>query len=201
MTTPEFARTMLLLLAHGALQGAFIWGRWRVFRIDGAVPPGVRVIEIAASVSIIAGAGLIGFRASVTWPFDALAWALAMLSCGLFAWSTAHVGTFTLTAAFSNDAPRRLIASGPYRWLRHPFYVAYVLAQLFVLAASASLWAVPMCALMALIYVRAAGHEERKFARSALAAEHAVYVRATGAFWPRWPLRISTIHEHRAELP
>ncbi len=201
MAASECARTGLLLLAFGALQGSFIWGRWRIFRIDGAVTAGVRVIEVAAGVSIVVGACLIGFRGSVPWTFDALAWTLAIASFGLFRWGTSHVGPFTLTAAFSNDAPLRLIASGPYRWVRHPFYVAYVLAQLFVLAASDSLWASPMCVLMALIYGSAARHEERKFAGSSLAAEHARYVRATGAFWPRWSTRNKTSHEHREEHP
>lgn len=190
LTTSGLARMLLMLCLHGALQSAFIWGRWRVFRIDGEVPLGVRVIEVVAGLCLVSGAALICFRGNLAWGFDALAVGLAAVSGALFAWGTAHVGRLALTAAFSCDVPLRLITSGPYRWLRHPFYAAYLLAQLFVLAASASPWAVPLFVAMAVIYVTAARYEERKFASSPLAAERARYVRATGAFWPRLMPRI-----------
>lgn len=177
--------TLVLLCLHLGLQAAFVWGRWRMFRIDGAVPLGVRVIEAAGGVGLLAGAALIARRGHVPLPWDASAVILAAASAGLFASGVSHVGRLTLTAAFSDDVPVRLITSGPYRWLRHPFYAAYVLAQLFVLAAAASPWAVPLCLAMASLYTTAARREERKFATSALSDEYARYASRTEAFLPR----------------
>ncbi len=179
-------RTLLLLLTHGALQSAFIWGRWRMFRIDGKVPAGVRLIEALGAVSVLLGGWLIASRPLSPWSRDAAAMLVAVLSGALFAWGAVHVRPMALTASFSADVPVRLISSGPFLRIRHPFYTAYVLAQLFVLVASASPWSAPLCVVMAGVYVTAARREERKFASSPLAEAYSRYARATGAFCPRF---------------
>lgn len=93
---------------------------------------------------------------------------LQALSHGVWHWSRRTVGRQRLTMAFSRDEPVELISTGPYAYVRHPFYAAYLLSY----AAAGTLggrwrdWA--LWVLMYVQYQIAARFEERKFARSAL---------------------------------
>jgi protein-S-isoprenylcysteine O-methyltransferase Ste14 len=86
--------------------------------------------------------------------------------------------------AFSTAAPARLVTSGPYRWVRHPFYSAYLLAW----AAGAAVTAAPMLAVcvcvMGMVYWSAARREEAAILASSLREEYAAYSRRTGMFLP-----------------
>ena len=80
-----------LLALNLCLHVAFIWGRYIVFRVDGAPPRGVRIIEFSATLSLIAGGTLIVLRPAVSLPLDLLAVACAVLSGAVFAWGVATV--------------------------------------------------------------------------------------------------------------
>jgi protein-S-isoprenylcysteine O-methyltransferase Ste14 len=90
------------------------------------------------------------------------------------------------SGAFASLAPSGLITHGPYRWVRHPFYTAYVLAFLAgaAFAQSGWLWLVP--AWMVTIYALAAHREELLILSSPLGRSYVEYQRSTGAFFPRW---------------
>lgn len=176
--------TWVQLLLNVGLHGLFIWGRYAVFRIDGRTPRGARLIEVAAVASILAGLLLIGLRDGPDDVFDPMAAAVAGLSGGLFLWAVRTVYRDRLTAAFSDDLPRELIAAGPYRWVRNPFYLSYLLAYVHAAVASRSPWAVVPLLLMAGIYGTAAVLEERKFACSDFAEAYRAYARRTGRFLP-----------------
>lgn len=177
--------TAALLTAYLALHTAFTWGRFDIFRIDGPTPRGVRAIEISAAASIMVGGALIAVRPAGNLMLDCLGLALAALSAGMFAWAAATIGHKQLTAAFSQDLPQSLITRGPFRHVRNPFYVSYIIAHAIPLFASRSPWALPGLCVMTAIYVRAALQEERKFLGSALAQDWQAYRRATGRFLPR----------------
>ena len=57
--------TILLLATNLVSHAAFIWGRYRVFRIDNRAPAGVRLIEVSATTCILAGLWLIVTRDEV----------------------------------------------------------------------------------------------------------------------------------------
>lgn len=181
------AATVLLLLAMLALHAGFTWARIAVFRIDGATPPGVRLIEICAAASIAVGAALVASRAEAHVMLDMVAALLAAMSAALFAWGLRSIRPKQLSAAFSDDEPHLLVRRGPYRFIRHPFYLAYLLAHTVPVAASRSPWALPGLLVMSLIYLRAAQLEERKFLASPLAAAWREHQQRTGRFLPRWP--------------
>ncbi|HEV8265922.1 MAG TPA: isoprenylcysteine carboxylmethyltransferase family protein [Gemmatimonadales bacterium] len=84
-----------------------------------------------------------------------------------------------------HDAPEELVTRGPYRWVRHPFYVAYALAlaAVVVLYPHPGTGAVLGWGLAALSLT--AAREERRLRASRFGAAYAVYQRATGRFWPR----------------
>ena len=178
--------TAWLLLAMLALHAGFTWARIAVFRIDGSTPRGVRLIEVAAASSIAVGLGLVATRGDSSGWRGLAATLLAGASAGLFAWGLHTIPRLQFTAAFSNDPPTTLVTRGPYRYIRHPFYAAYVMAHALPIVATGSLWAWPGLLGMAAIYARAAHLEERKFLASPMAAAWREHQRRTGWFLPRW---------------
>lgn len=118
-------------------------------------------------------------------PF-AIGCALVVSAQALF-WSavTAH-GRNRPSGAFAVDPPATLIERGPYRMIRHPFYVAYVLAFAGGATFTEASWAWVVPAWFAVIYALAAAQEERLILASFLGEAYGDYMNRTGAFVPRF---------------
>ena len=80
--------------------------------------------------------------------------------------------------------PDRLITDGPFRWVRHPFLVGYILGALAAPVAidSVVLWLI--AAFMIGIAVSAAIREERVWLASPRGEQYRAYRRKTGMFLP-----------------
>ncbi len=175
----------IVILMSLACFGSFAWAVKGHFRIQEAVPPGMRAISVA---SLTAAAWLLG-RLLVGgvvpyWPVAAATLAIAFT---LFWWSVRTTRPQRLSLAFDDDVPSFLHRGGPYRWIRHPFYASYVLFWIATSLATpgALSWIVPVG--FGATYVAAATKEERKFTASSLAAEYARYRSHTGMLLPlRW---------------
>jgi protein-S-isoprenylcysteine O-methyltransferase Ste14 len=176
---------MLLFACLIGLHAGFLWARIAFFRIDGAAPPGVRLIEAAGTASVLVGAVLTLRRDGDHLEADLAALGIALLSASLFAWGLLTVKRRQLTAAFSSDVPRELITTGAFTHIRNPFYTCYLLAHAMPVFASRSAWSLLPLAWMTGIYVRATVIEERKFLASPLADDFRRYMRRTGRFAPR----------------
>jgi protein-S-isoprenylcysteine O-methyltransferase Ste14 len=84
-----------------------------------------------------------------------------------------------------DDAPRSIVTHGPYRWVRHPFYVSFLL----LLAGSAMITrdviALGSFGLGLAILTWTARREEQRLATSAFGADYVSYLGRTGRFVPR----------------
>jgi protein-S-isoprenylcysteine O-methyltransferase Ste14 len=193
--------TTLLLTLNLLLHSAFIWGRFAVFRIGDRHPPGAKLVQVSALVCLLFDIVLIARRSGGHSALDPLAVAVCCISGVVFAWAVRTTGLRRLSAVFSGDLPGELIASGPFRYIRNPFYAAYLLVYVQALLASRSWWGALPLALMGSIYYRAALLEEKKFLRSSLASQYRRYIATTGRFLPmlvplsRARLQQSTHHE------
>jgi protein-S-isoprenylcysteine O-methyltransferase Ste14 len=101
----------------------------------------------------------------------------------LMAWTLNHNrrGNWQVAPALRSGA--RLVRTGPYRWVRHPMYVAVLVLGLgFVALDRHLLDALVWLALAALFAVKAR-LEERALTETF--PDYADYRRHTGAFWPR----------------
>ena len=106
-------------------------------------------------------------------------------SLALFWWTIAATRQNRLTLAFSEDAPQHLLAAGPYKFVRHPFYAAYISFWLAGAIATMQWWLLFSVAVMSALYFRAARMEETKFAASNLNSDYARYREQTGMFFPK----------------
>ena len=124
MDLDEWLTAGVCVTAFACFASGF-WGTRGHFVFDGRMPAGMLVITALSLVGwawfaariITSGIGAGG-------PY-----ALAMMAgaVGLFWWAVKTTRERRLKGAFAQDQPQLLHKTGPYRFVRHPFYLSYML--------------------------------------------------------------------------
>jgi protein-S-isoprenylcysteine O-methyltransferase Ste14 len=155
------------------------------FRHAGPLAPQMRGLVIlsaavwAAAMVYLASRGAPGTESLVA------AIVLLALAALLFALTRVTTPSKVLPAAFADEAPAFVIDRGPYRFIRHPFYTAYMLYWIGLAFAAPHPVVVIGAMLIVVAYVFAARREERSLLNGPLGASYASYMRSTGRFLPR----------------
>jgi protein-S-isoprenylcysteine O-methyltransferase Ste14 len=110
--------------------------------------------------------------------------ALQILSYILFWSAIGATRNAALLAAFTPLSPHSLVTSGPYRFVRHPFYSSYLLFWVGLTVCTWSVWAIVPLVGMFVTYLQAALDEERKFSKTELATDYSQYMAKTARFVP-----------------
>jgi protein-S-isoprenylcysteine O-methyltransferase Ste14 len=105
-------------------------------------------------------------------------------SVALAIWTFRNLGK-NLTDTVVTRKHHTLITTGPYRWVRHPFYVAAFFGILGVSLMAAS-WFLLLVGgfVFLLLYIRTRIEEEKLVER--FGSEYRDYMERTGRFIPRW---------------
>jgi protein-S-isoprenylcysteine O-methyltransferase Ste14 len=111
---------------------------------------------------------------------------LYIFALWLFWYAVAANWKRPLALAFTKTPPHHLVAGGPYRFIRHPFYTSYLLAWGAGFAVTGNPLTLLALAVMGSLYWLAARSEERLFAQSSLAGTYQAYKSETGMFWPKF---------------
>jgi protein-S-isoprenylcysteine O-methyltransferase Ste14 len=162
----------------------FAWGVRGVFVKKGQPSVGWTITKTGAFLSAIAECAAI-YRSSLVYGWSALVGAIFfLLSLALF-WACVRVHrSHRLSLAYSPDMPDHLVATGPYKVVRHPFYLSYLLAYVGGLVASRDVWLLLVVGGMASIYFDAARREEHKFLVSQFREDYRALRARTGMFLP-----------------
>jgi protein-S-isoprenylcysteine O-methyltransferase Ste14 len=80
----------------------------------------------------------------------------------------------------------KLACSGPYQWVRHPQYAAFILVMIGFLFQWPTLITLTLFPILVIIYVRLAKREEQQAREAFGDAYHRAYEQATPGWWPRW---------------
>jgi protein-S-isoprenylcysteine O-methyltransferase Ste14 len=173
---------LLVNLTGIATLGQYAWSMRNHFHSQ-QMPSGAKIIS-----TVVTASGL--FFLVLIWltdqPIAALAagFALQLASLALF-WAAIRASRAArLRFAFDEENPDSLVVTGPYRYVRHPFYTSYILFWAGWGLATWSIWAIVPVAGIVVIYVIAARDEEAKFSRTAMGPRYEEYRRNTGLFWP-----------------
>jgi protein-S-isoprenylcysteine O-methyltransferase Ste14 len=183
--SPAFAVFVLGFLCFAA----FSWGVKGHFRRTGPIPAGTMLISLLTVGGFAWFAVRVATQApGAAWPAACMLFAVAI---ALFYWTVRATKQTPPTLAFDTDQPSFLLRHGPYRYVRHPFYLSYLLFWIGTAVASSGLapWLAP--AVMLAVYRTAAGREEQKFAGSDFRMAYEAYRRQAGMFLPRVPVLAS----------
>ena len=171
-----------------ASYGSGVWGIYGHFLTKNKPEPAMKL------TSLLSLGGLLWFLfdrwqrqapgSTVGIVSDMVVLDLLAASMGLFWWAISTTRQQRLTLAFSKDQPAFIHATGPYAWVRHPFYTSYILFWIAtaVGAAAWSFWLMPIA--MTAVYWRAIRLEEAKFATSPISMDYENYKRRTGMLLP-----------------
>lgn len=108
------------------------------------------------------------------------------VSLAVFHWAAFSIRGRVFSYAGNDDVPEFVHTSGPYAYVRNPFYASYLLTEISTVVMWPSLWGAGFIVLAALYFQWLARFEEAKFARSAVAEDYARYKARTGRLLPRW---------------
>ena len=147
-------------------------------------PRAARFTRIVSDVGVVAFAWLMWRERHPPWSL-AISLVLFMAAVALLYWATNATRPLRLHVAFDAVPPDNIMRSGPYRYVRHPFYTSYVLFWLACAMATLHVLSIGFLVVIAAINLAAARREEHAFAASPFAAEYEDYRRTAGMFWPR----------------
>jgi protein-S-isoprenylcysteine O-methyltransferase Ste14 len=179
----QLAQWILLILLFSCL-ASFVWAIRAFFVQPAGTTPAMRITGASGTVSAVLHACAIVFSRGIPIERAALASVLYAAALALFWWAVSANRKKPLSAIFSPDLPIHMVSYGPYRYVRHPLYTAYIMTWTAGLIATFAWWLIPTVVLMAAIYIRAARVEEAKFLRSELAKPYDEYRSRTGRFTP-----------------
>ncbi len=108
---------------------------------------------------------------------------LGIVSLPLFAWTHQALGK-NWSASLVTKEGHTLVASGPYRWVRHPMYTAFILQYLALLLVSAN-WVIGITGLgISILSVARVGEEEALMIEE-FGDQYRAYMERTERFLPR----------------
>lgn len=187
MNTAIFLVQALNLLFIGALPKVFFkrGGRLNMMWWLTALPFGVAgVLLVMSLVGLVSprfafdglvgsGLGLAGVTLSVA-SIALIAFTLGTHQRRIALWHQAH------------DAPEHIVTHGAYKYVRHPFYAAFLLGLLGIVLHIPHIISVVVFIYAALILAYTARREEYRLCHSAFSEQYRSYKQTTGRFVPKW---------------
>jgi protein-S-isoprenylcysteine O-methyltransferase Ste14 len=111
-----------------------------------------------------------------------------VVSVVVFEWARQTIRGKFFSYAQSDDTPEFLLTSGPYAYIRNPFYSSYIISYIGAVLLFPNFLTAALASGLILFFVVTAIKEERKFAVSPLAEQYEAYRQRTGRFIPRLKL-------------
>lgn len=162
---------------------SLIWARLRFFRMNSGTPRlGALVYDATVATQIIATLTYMATASGNFLPLLPATICLYVLSLGLFWW--AILTAKGLDFAFSDNVGN-IVTTGPFRFVRHPFYTSYMLVWIgnALLFDSLILW-ITLAYLMA-FYFLSARKEEKIILQGKQREIYKKYSQHVGMFLPR----------------
>jgi len=111
---------------------------------------------------------------------------ILVTSIALYEWARHAIWGRRFGVGFGDHVPEELCEAGPYRYIRHPLYLAYLLAYVAALVALPHWLTASLFAAAVALFAYMANDDEKKIATSAISADYAAYRNRAGMFWPKF---------------
>jgi protein-S-isoprenylcysteine O-methyltransferase Ste14 len=122
--------------------------------------------------------------------FTGLSLGLILIAQALFIWAILHSRGAKLTLAMDEQMQSgRIIRTGPWRYMRHPFYASYLIFWLACALAAQHVISLIVFVTLSGIYTYSARREERALSSGPLRKDYIEYRDSVGFFYPRLPIR------------
>lgn len=176
----------ILLFFLGGIFLHFMLAAGRTFySSDLASEPGALIGEFAFAMGGTATAWFLGLHRQIPLANGIFATSLMLASLGLYEWARHTIWTRRFGVGWGTHVPEALCEAGPYRRIRHPVYLAYMLAYLAVFVALPHWLTAATLVGGVVLFTHAARSDEARIAASAISADYAAYRKRVGRFWPR----------------
>jgi len=187
MIVPTLPNAILLLLLGGVFVH-FMYAAGRTFYFEESERDGPAAY--LAQFSFLVSGTMLTWAVGLRMPMPVINQVVAVLvlaaSLSLYEWARHTIWGRRFGIAYGDHVPESLCEEGPYRHIRHPIYLSYLVAFLAMLIALPH-WATGFSFLAnVVVFVVTARNDERVLARSPLAADYAAYRERTGMFFPRF---------------
>ena len=187
MKIPSIPQFVLLLFLGGVFIHFLRAASQVLYSRNMADEPGALVAEFAFLLGGTLPVWWLGlFYMTIRLVNGIVAACLLAVSIALYEWARHTIRGRRFGAAWGDHVPDELCESGPYRFIRNPLYLAYLIAYLAAFVALPH-W-VTLLTLVAgvALFTHAARSDEAKIMASAIAADYAEYRKRTGLFWPKF---------------
>jgi protein-S-isoprenylcysteine O-methyltransferase Ste14 len=165
----------------------FIWAALFYFRSARSPKIGVKVIKFFGTFFIAVDIYFLFKVTEISLVLFIFGLASFIVS-NLLLWSALYANWhIPLDFAFAST-PKHFIKKGPYRFMRHPFYTAYIAAWFGAWILSPAIVPALIAATMFVIYHKAAVKEEVDFLNTEYRGEYSQYMSETFRFLP-WIVR------------
>lgn len=145
------------------------------------------MLFVMIGLSLATTLAALALTVSVDIPLERVIATLITTSLAVFLikWSFRSIRQRNLGLAFSGVVPGEVVQNGPYRYVRHPLYLAYSIFWVGSIVISASVLVGILAVLVISTYVLAARSEERDLMNSDLGPVYGPYRQRTGLILPR----------------
>jgi protein-S-isoprenylcysteine O-methyltransferase Ste14 len=183
---PTLPNGVLLFLLGGAFLHYWMAGARTFYSATMQFEAAGVIGEISFGASGTIATWFVGLGMPIRPVNGAFAAALLVAALTLYEWSRHIIRGRRFGVGWGNHVPDELCDAGPYRWIRHPIYLSYLLTF------GAAAIALPHWITLAsfggnvLLFLHAARNDEKIIAESPLAVDYAAYRERTGMFLPRF---------------
>ena len=166
---------------------SFSWALLNHFQREGRMPLGMRILSLVSLVGFASNILLLRINIEPVMLEGAGVSFYAVIFV-LFWWTVRSTRARRFHVAYSANTPDFVQADGPYSYVRHPFYLCYILFWLTT-GMTVGGWQWVTTPILVGWYFVVARREERNFEGSDVAGHYAAYKSQTGMMFPKLALR------------
>jgi protein-S-isoprenylcysteine O-methyltransferase Ste14 len=186
MKLPSLPHVILLFFLGFVFMHFLLAGARTFYSENMQEEPGAPLAQFSFLASGIVPTWFLGLYQPIHRTNGILAAIVLALAVALYEWARHTIWGRRFGVGWGDHVPAELCERGPYRFVRHPIYLSYMLAFGAVLIALPHWISALMFVLNVTIFTYAAFTDERSLARSAIAADYANYRERAGMFWPHF---------------